>query len=223
MQGMQTADLFTGDLAGDSPIRPELPGADLEYYPRWIAPDLAAQWFDALMQEGAVAWRQDRMMMYGRQVAIPRLNAWYGDPGLDYSYSGIPMAPRPWSPLLRQIRRQVSVTAGEAFTSALINLYRDGRDSVAWHADDEPELGHRPVIASVSLGAAREFQMRHRCYRDNGLPVYKIMLKPGSLLLMRGDTQHNWLHQVPKRSLRNVPGPRINLTFRKIAARTVSR
>ncbi len=219
MQGMQTDDLFAGEPATESPIRPDLPGADLEFYPRWISPELASDWFHALMQDGAIAWRQDHMMMYGRRVAIPRLNAWYGDPGFDYSYSGIPMVPRAWSPLLRQIHQRVGETTGETFTSVLINLYRDGRDSVAWHADDEPELGRQPVIASVSLGATREFQMRHREYRNNGLGVFKIMLKAGSLLLMRGDTQSNWLHQVPKRSPKNVPEPRINLTFRKIAAR----
>lgn len=98
----------------------------------------------------------------------------------------------------------------------LINLYRDGKDSVAWHADDEPELGDAPVIASLSLGATRDFQMRHRNAGCNGLPVLKLPLASGSLLIMRGPTQKYWLHQVPKRLGRSAPGPRINLTFRRI-------
>ncbi len=202
------------DLAAT--FRPSLPGADLEYRPGFIKPEVAKCWFDELMQEGAIEWRQDRIRMYGREVLIPRLNAWYGDARLDYSYSGIPMRARPWSGLLAEIRDRVEEGAGTRFTSVLINLYRDGNDSVAWHADDEPELGRQPVIASLSLGAEREFQMRHRRWRENGLATFKIALQSGSLLIMRGDTQRNWLHQVPKRSTRTVSEPRVNLTFRRI-------
>lgn len=213
---MLTADLFSDGDATAARSRLPLPGADVEYLPGFVSQNLAGLWFAALLQDGAVAWRQDRIKMYGREVPIPRLNAWYGDAGLDYSYSGIPMQPESWSDLLAEIRRQVEAAAGHRFTSALINLYRDHEDSVAWHADDEPELGPQPVIASLSLGAAREFQMRHRDFRNNGLATHKMILQPGSLLIMRGDTQKNWLHQVPKRSAAAVDGPRINLTFRKI-------
>lgn len=208
------SDLFEAD-AGE-PLRPALPGAELEYFPHFVDQATANGWFGALKRPAAIAWRQDHIVMYGRRVPIPRLNAWYGDAGLNYSYSGIPMAPEPWTPLLSTIREQVEACTRERYTSALVNLYRDGRDSVAWHADDEPELGPRPVIASLSLGATREFQLRHRHYRDNGLPVERMLLTAGSLLVMRGETQQNWLHQVPKRSLRSVPGARINITFRKI-------
>lgn len=214
---MLTSDLFDDGIkpaGGSYPL--QLKDADVEYFPGFIDHDLAAQWFRALMQEGAVAWRQDSIMMYGRKVRIPRLNAWYGEPGLDYTYSGIPMRPEPWSELLAEIRGRVERAAGHRFTSALINLYRDHTDSVAWHADDEPELGPEPVIAGLSLGATREFQMRHRNHRSNGLAIHKIMLEPGSLLVMRGATQKNWLHQVPKRGAAAVTGPRINITFRRI-------
>lgn len=214
---MLTSDFFSGDdpTAAVS-YRLQMAGADLEYFPNFVAPDIADQWFVSLMREGAVSWRQDSMMMYGRKVLIPRLNAWYGEPGLDYMYSGIPMNPEPWSSVLLEIKSQVNTTAAHSFTSALINLYRDHNDSVAWHADDEPELGQQPVIASLSLGAEREFQMRHRNYRGNGIKTHKMVLGTGSLLVMRGDTQKNWLHQVPKRSAAAVTGPRINITFRKI-------
>ncbi len=208
------SDLFQEQT--DGPLRPDLPGAELEYFPHFLDQATAARWLKELQQPGAIAWRHDRITMYGRSVPIPRLNAWYGNPGHAYSYSGITMAPEPWTTLLAEIKRRVTLSAGAEFTAALINLYRDGRDSVAWHADDEPELGDQPVIASLSLGAAREFQLRHRNYRNNGLPVKRMLLTPGSLLVMRGDTQKNWLHQLPKRSLASVPGPRINLTFRKI-------
>jgi len=216
---MLTPDLFPDHsaVAGES-WRLPLQDADVEYFPSAIDRDLATEWFDALMQEGAVAWRQDRIRMYGRDVPIPRLNAWYGDPGLNYSYSGIPMSPEPWSELLVAIRDKAEQVADHQFTSALINLYRDHTDSVAWHADDEPELGPEPVIASLSLGSAREFHMRHRNYRSNGVAVYKMLLQPGSLLVMKGATQRNWLHQVPKRGATAVTGPRINITFRKIVS-----
>lgn len=216
---MLSADLFSSGVDANAAAFPlRLDGAEVEYIPAFADQILAAQWFDALMQDGAVAWRRDHIMMYGREVPIPRLNAWYGDPGLAYTYSGIPMNPEPWSALLSEICDRVERVVNHRFTSALINLYRDHRDSVAWHADDEPELGPEPVIASLSLGAPREFQMRHRQYRKNGLKVFKIKLEPGSLLVMRGPTQKNWLHQIPKRSLGAVSGPRINITFRKIVA-----
>lgn len=213
---METRDLFEQQSAATEALQLALPDADLALYPNFVGQNTAEAWFIALMQPGAIAWRQDRIMMYGRKVPIPRLNAWYGDPGYLYRYSGIPLSPQPWTPLLAEIRAQICAATGSEFTSALINLYRDGRDSVAWHADDEPELGAQPVIASLSLGASREFQLRHRRYRLNGLPVERIMLNAGSLLVMRGDTQKHWLHQVPKRSTTQVPGARINLTFRKI-------
>lgn len=214
---MLTENLFAASPgAVAEPVRLPIRDAQIDYFSEFADERLASEWFAALMREGAVAWRQDSLMMYGRAVRIPRLNAWYGDAGLNYSYSGIPMNPQPWSGLLAEIRARAEAAARHRFTSALVNLYRDGRDSVAWHADDEPELGSQPVIASLSLGVTREFQMRHRHYRENGLATQKILLHSGSLLVMRGDTQRNWLHQVPKRSASVVSGPRINITFRTI-------
>lgn len=216
---MDTTDMFAEETPHGGGVRiPELPDADIEYLEHFLNPDQARAWFAALMQPGAVSWRQDHLTMYGRRIAVPRLNAWYGDAGLDYTYSGIHMQSEPWTDTLQEIRFRVEGELRWHFTSVLINLYRDGRDSVAWHADDEPELGDAPVIASLSLGAAREFHLRHRDYRANGLPVFRLRLAPGSLLVMRGQTQKNWLHQVPKRLGRHSPGPRINLTFRRIMA-----
>ncbi len=162
-------------------------------------------------------WRQDRIRIHGRELPVPRLNVWYGDAGRAYSYSGIELEAHPWTPALLEIKRSVEcAVAGWSSNSVLVNLYRDGRDSVAWHADDEPELGIEPVIASVSLGATRRFHMRHRERPDARL---NVELVHGSLLVMRGPTQHHYTHQVPKTA--RLTGPRVNLTFRRVVDRRV--
>jgi alkylated DNA repair dioxygenase AlkB len=157
---------------------------------------------------GSIAWRQEIATIMGRRMPIPRLTAWHGEAG--YVYSGIAMQPAAWTPPLLELKRCAEAHAGQAFNSVLLNLYRDGRDSVSWHADNEPGLGRNPVIASISLGATRRFQLKHR-RRDERVA---IDLTHGSCLLMAGTTQHHWLHQLPK-TARPV-GPRINLTFRSM-------
>lgn len=193
--------------------RIEAPDADLRYDPCLFAPDEADRLFDALRAE--VAWEQHRVRIAGREHPCPRLSAWQGDPGAVYTYSGITLHPEPWTPAVLRVRAAVCDAAGARFDSVLANLYRDGRDSMGWHADDEPELGVRPLIASVSLGAPRRFVLRHKRRRD--LAPVDIVLGHGSLLLMAGPTQHAWRHSLPKTS--RPVGPRINLTFRRIADR----
>lgn len=149
--------------------------------------------------------------MYGKSVPIPRLSAWHGEHGRTYTYSKIEMEPQPWTPALQEIRLRIEETTGLTFNSMLANLYRDGSDHVAWHADDEPELGPEPVIASVSLGACRKFSMRHN---ERGDQKYSIDLAHGSLLMMQGLTQSYWQHCLAKTA--RAIGPRINLTFRTI-------
>jgi alkylated DNA repair dioxygenase AlkB len=156
----------------------------------------------------SIAWRQEQATIMGRRVAIPRLTAWHGQQG--YVYSGIAMAPAAWTPELLELKRCAEEIAGQPFNSVLLNLYRDGRDSVSWHADNEPGLGRNPVIASVSLGATRRFHLKHRRAGER----VAINLIHGSCLIMAGATQHHWLHQLPK-TARPV-GPRINLTFRSM-------
>ena len=141
--------------------------------------------------------------------------AWHGDAEASYVYSGVRHDPLPWTSALRDVRGRLSDETDHEFNSVLLNLYRDGFDSVSWHADDEPELGPAPVIASISLGAPRVFQMKHKQRSD--ISRVDIQLEHGSLLMMAGDCQRCWMHQVPKRKGRNAPGPRINLTFRSIA------
>jgi len=189
--------------------RVELPDADVVLFPAFLVGADADRLFAAV--RASTDWRQEQATMFGRRLPIPRLQAWHGDPDASYSYSHIALDPEPWTPPLAEIRRAAEAAAGTTFNSVLVNLYRDGRDSVGWHSDDEAELGPEPVIASVSLGATRRFQLRHRSLAG---VRHQLDLTHGSLLLMRGPTQRHWSHQVPKTS--RPVGPRINLTFRRV-------
>ena len=154
------------------------------------------------------AWRAEAITLWGKQLLQPRLTAWHGD--ARYRYSGLVLEPLPFTPLLLDIKQAVEAATGHSFNSVLLNYYRNERDSMGMHSDDEPELGREPAIASLSFGASRTFNLRHRHTKQ----TVKIDLGDGSLLLMRGKTQHFWLHGINK-STRHI-GPRLNLTFRKI-------
>ncbi len=182
----------------------------LDYYANWLGADDADNFFVELKK--TVQWQRSVLNMYGRSIAIPRLNAWYGDQGRDYGYSGHRFRALPWLPLLKKLKGEIEAETGFTFNSVLVNCYRDGDDSVAWHSDDEPELRKNPAIASLSLGAERVFQLRHR-YQEQA-KVTKIALAHGSLLLMSGQLQHYWQHQLPKVAAKT--GERINLTYRYI-------
>jgi len=184
--------------------------ADVRLFRNWWTHEQAHDYFKRLLRE--LAWRQTEIAMRGRRVPVPRLDAWYGDPGRDYRYSGAAFAALPWNPTLYAIKVELEQRLGVGFNSVLANLYRDGRDSVAWHSDDEPELGVNPVIASLSLGAERRFSLRHKYNRATS-PV-RVNLPDGSLLIMAGATQHHWQHQLGKTA--HPVGPRINLTFRTL-------
>ena len=184
----------------------DLPNATLRYLPHFI-PDHQS-YFDRLQTE--LDWQQDTLIMCGKPIPVPRLQAWYGDDSAHYSYSGLSLTPKPWVPVLSELRQQLEDFTGEAFNSVLANLYRDGNDSVGWHSDDEPELGRNPVIASLSFGHPRRFSLRSRRNRQ----IHHLDLAAGSLLVMSGETQHNWHHQIAK--TKHCTGPRINLTFRNI-------
>jgi alkylated DNA repair dioxygenase AlkB len=169
----------------------------------------ASELFDGLLRQ--VDWRQEEILMFGRRVPVPRLVAWHGDPGASYTYSGTEHHPLPWTSALDRVRSRVTEITGVHFNAVLLNLYRDGRDGMGWHADDEPELGPNPVIASVSFGATRRFCLRHRRRKDRRV---EVPLVHGSLLLMSGATQHHWVHALPKTAA--VVDMRINLTFRRL-------
>lgn len=149
--------------------------------------------------------------MFGRQIPQPRLTAWHGDKDAVYTYAGLRNVPRSWTPGLTAIKSAVEEATSHSFNSVLLNLYRNGRDYMGWHRDNEPELGSRPVIVSVSLGAERRFLLRR--YKDHTNRC-EIPLAHGDLLLMTGETQTFWEHSLPKS--RMIDLPRINLTFRKI-------
>ena len=158
-----------------------------------------------------VAWRQDHLQMFGKVIPVPRLESWIADDGLDYTYSGIHHDPDPWIEELARLRDLVAAHAGTTFNSVLCNLYRDGRDGVDWHADDEKEFGPMPIIGSLSLGATRRFDLRR--VDDHSVRI-ELELHHGDLLIMRGTTQSLWRHRVPK--TKRPVGERINLTFRTV-------
>jgi len=195
-------------LFQSEPIHFNIPDAEISYFPNFFKSEDA----DIIFQElkSSVFWQQDDIKVFGKIHAQPRLTALYGNEGKPYSYSNITMQPHPWTLLLQKLKFQIESVANASFTSVLLNYYRDGKDSNGWHADNEKELGTNPIIASLSFGASRVFQLKH-----NSLPVKQnITLESGSLLLMKGTTQHFWKHQIPKT---NAPvGGRINLTFRII-------
>ncbi len=202
------------DLLEDSAVisigPADMPDCDLYWKRGFFDTSESDDYFQVLST--GVQWRQDAIKFGGKMIQVPRLTAWYGNSGKNYAYSGIRMQPLPWSAPLLKVKRAVDAEAGVEFNSVLLNYYRDERDSVAWHSDDEPELGTNPVIASVSFGATRRFVLKHK--KEKQLPKIEVELSHGSLLLMRGPTQHHWLHTIPKS---RVPvGPRINLTFRVI-------
>ena len=188
-----------------------LPGGELSFWPRWLD-TLEA---DALLAErqAIVPWEVHRIRIYGREVDSPRLSCWIGDPDATYVYSRTRFDPHPWPTALARLRHRVEAACGARFNSVLANLYRNGQDSMGWHSDDEPELGERPVIASLSIGAERRFRLkpRHGGTRED---MRAITLDHGSLLRMAGDTQRLYVHDLPKTSA--AMGPRINLTFRWI-------
>jgi alkylated DNA repair dioxygenase AlkB len=189
--------------------RLEMPEADVILFRTFFTEPQSNTFFKDLHR--SASWKQERIKLYGKLIDLPRLTAWYGDQGRSYTYSGITVAPNPWMPALLEIKKEIEGVSGVIFNSVLLNLYRDERDSVSWHSDDEPELGNNPVIGSVSFGATRTFQFKHK---HSKALRQKIDLPHGSYLLMRGPTQHCWLHQVPKAT--KPRGPRINLTFRVI-------
>lgn len=157
-----------------------------------------------------IVWKQESMNMYGKKIDFPRLTAWYGNNDKPYYFSGITLQPLPWTNEIYEIKNKIEKIAKTEFNSVLLNLYRNGNDSISWHTDAEKELGINPVIASVNFGATRKFQLRHIKTKEK----IEIELTHGSLLIMQSELQHFWQHQVPKTSI--PVGERINLTYRVI-------
>lgn len=198
------------DLFSDLPL--PLPDAELRFQANWLEAATADRWLAALLD--GTPWEQPRLQLHGRSYPVPRLLAWYGDSEASYRYSGQTHRPLPWTPLLAEIRGQVESAVGQRLNGVLLNYYRDGRDSMGWHSDDEPELGRNPLVASLSLGGTRRFDLRRK---GQTRIEHSLQLGHGSLLVMSGPTQHYWQHQVAK--TRHACTPRLNLTFRLIRSR----
>lgn len=180
----------------------------LYHWPRFYPREQADSYFQLLYQN--LTWQQENLFIYGRWLPVPRLMAWYGEPAAHYRYSGVDHPPLPWTPELQTLRLDMQSVCGQSFNSVLANLYRDGRDSMGCHADDEKGLGPNPVIASLSFGETRLLRFRH----PQSSRRLDIELMHGDLLIMAGELQQHWRHELPK--TRRPKQPRINLTFRNI-------
>ncbi|WP_026978646.1 alpha-ketoglutarate-dependent dioxygenase AlkB family protein [Flavobacterium tegetincola] len=204
---MSQLDMFGEETPnnGDSTV---LQNGEYIYIPNFLGTKTADRYLEAFKNN--IEWQQQSMNMYGKQVLFPRLTSWYGENDKAYSFSGITLNPHAWSEELLQIKSLIEPISEVEFNSVLLNRYRDGNDSISWHTDAEKELGRNPIIASVNFGAERKFQLKHNDTQEK----HEIVLKHGSLLLMKGELQHFWKHQVPKQ--KNITKERINLTFRVI-------
>ena len=172
------------------------------YQPAFLDPVSADALLESLLARDD--WYQPDLSIHGRQIPVPRLVTWEGDPGVSYGYSGHSHTTRGWHPPLEDLRDRIQQHSGYAFNYALLNYYRDGNDAISWHRDNEVELGEHPMVASVSLGAERDFHLR----AEHGAPLHRIRLEHGSLLLMPGKI----MHHLPRR--KGVSGARINISFR---------
>ncbi|WP_138434559.1 alpha-ketoglutarate-dependent dioxygenase AlkB family protein [Winogradskyella algicola] len=186
-----------------------LPNAELIYVPEFFNSQESDNYYRIIKDE--TNWQHDDITVFGKTYKQPRLTALFGETNQTYSYSNITMHTEAFTKDLLDIKSKVEKFSDETFNTLLINLYRDGSDSNGWHADNEKELGKNPIIASVSFGEERPFHFKHRTIKDER---HKIILEHGSLLLMKGEMQHYWLHQIAK-TKRHIQ-PRINLTFRRL-------
>ncbi|GMU86899.1 MAG: alpha-ketoglutarate-dependent dioxygenase AlkB [Ignavibacteriales bacterium] len=210
---MSQLDLFGNRISVPPPANlikqtTQINQGSFQYYCTFFSRSESDEFFSRLLED--IEWKQESMRIYGKLVSFPRLTAWYGDNDKPYSFSGITLKPHPWSKDLLKIKSAIEEYSTVVFNSVLLNLYRSGNDSISWHTDAEPELGRNPVIASVNFGETRKFQLRHIKTRE----VIDIQLEHGSVLIMEGELQHYWQHQVPK--TKAAKKERINLTFRVI-------
>jgi len=197
------------NMFGESGVSTGLPEDLLAYTPQVFTETESTHYLQKFI--ATIPWEQRTVVMYGKPVVTPRLTAWFGDTGKNYAYTGTRFQPHPWTPELLAIKERIAPLARVSFNSVLLNYYRDGNDSVAWHSDNETELGKQPLIASVSFGQVRRFDIRHKKDHDR---KYAVRLENGSLLLMKGDLQQHWEHRIAKST--TPLKARINLTFRII-------
>lgn len=181
----------------------------LNYFTEAIDFEESRKYFKMLKE--TIEWGQDEIMMFGKRMKVPRLTSWYADPNVKYSYSGLQLTPRCWTPELLELKTKAEQLVNQSFNSVLLNYYRAGTDSMGWHSDDERELGVNPIIASITFGYPRRFLIREKADNSN---KKEIELEDGSILIMKGDFQEKYQHSIPKTAKK--VGERLNLTFRKI-------
>jgi alkylated DNA repair dioxygenase AlkB len=192
----------------NTPIQLDMPDANLKYYANFIPPAQATSIMQSLQQ--SLSWQQEQITLYGKTHDVPRLQAWYGDENAGYQYSNLSMRPLQWDPALLELKQKCENISNSRFNSVLANLYRHGQDGMGRHADNEPELGQQPVIASLSFGEIRNLDFYHNQTKQK----IRLPLRNGSLLVMSGDTQTYWQHSVAK--TKKVLTARVNLTFRRV-------
>lgn len=181
---------------------------EVNYYGPIMKYDLAQMYFDSLLE--TIEWMNDKAIIFGKLILTKRKVAWYGDKPFDYTYSKTTKSALPWTNELLELKKMVEDKSGETFNSCLLNLYHNGEEGMSWHSDGEKDLKKNGAIASVSLGAERNFSFKHKTTSQ----TVSVLLEKGSLLIMKGTTQSNWLHRLPP--TKKVKSARINLTFRTI-------
>lgn len=187
----------------------EAGSSEIYFWPNWLSPHQADELLKTAIEK--TVWRQDHISIAGKTIPIPRLQNWFGDPNTSYTYSRIRLQAVAFPAWMESLRLDVEERTQQKFNRALVNYYRDGQDSVDWHADDEAALGPAPIIASLSLGVERQFQLRHNRTKER----LTINLPHGSLLLMGAGIQAHWQHRIAK--VKNLQAPRVNFTFRHMA------
>jgi len=197
------------NLFPNEKINLNLPDAVFELYPNFISNKTADELFQKLLEE--TPWQHDEITIFGKKILQPRLTCLFGNEGKPYSYSGLTMYPKPWNSSIMYLKNEIEKISTQNFTTVLANLYRNEKDSNGWHADNEKELGRDPIIASISLGETRKFQIKHNTNKESKC---NLELTHGSLLLMKEGSQIHYKHQLPKST--SPKNARINLTFRTI-------
>lgn len=197
------------DLFNSDPLSNILPyDGEVNYYGRVLTQEIAQHYFEQLLNN--IQWENDKAVIFGKTIITKRKVAWYGDKPFNYTYSKTTKSALTWSKDLLELKEIIENKTGETFNSCLLNLYHDGQEGMAWHSDGEKDLKKNGAIGSLSLGAERKFSFKHKTTKQ----TTSVVLERGSLLVMKGTTQHNWLHRLPP--TKKVKRPRINLTFRTI-------
>jgi len=199
-------DLFNNEIDGSKNLLPK--DGVVNYYGKLLTHTQANQYFDCLNEK--IEWKNDQTIIYGKLIVTKRKVAWYGDQDFEYTYSNTTKKALPWTKELLELKSIAEVRTGEKFNSCLLNLYHSGGEGMAWHSDAEKDLKKNGAIGSMSFGAERKFVFKHKETKE----TVSMILEHGSLLVMKGATQTNWLHQLPP--MKRIIRPRINLTFRTI-------